>query len=73
MQAAQERGDDYFSYLIRIWRVAPVAGEEEEETAVWRASLHDPHSGDVRHFADVESLFAFLRRRLGGLPPSITE
>lgn len=73
LRAAKEAKDDYFSYLIRIWRVAPVAGREERETAVWRASLHDPHTGEARHFADLESLFVFLRRQTGDRPSPLTD
>jgi len=33
---------------------------------MWRASLEDPHSGERRGFADLESLFAFLKEQTGG-------
>jgi hypothetical protein len=32
----------------------------DDESAVWRASLEDPNSGERRGFADLSSLLAFL-------------
>jgi hypothetical protein len=39
-----------------------------EEGAGWRASLHDPHTGERVGFASVEEMFDFLQRRMGTLP-----
>lgn len=50
----------YYSYLLRIWEV------DGAETPIWRASLEDPHTGEQKGFADLESLFAFLRERADG-------
>ena len=55
---APER-QDYFSYLLRLWRASGV------EPAVWRMSLEDPHTGERIGFADLESLFAFLKAQMG--------
>lgn len=44
----------YFSYLLRIWRVA------DGEQPVWCASLENPVSGERCGFATLEELFAFL-------------
>jgi hypothetical protein len=52
----------YFSYLLRIWRVA------DGEQPVWRASLENPVSGERRGFATLEELFAFLRRASAPTP-----
>jgi hypothetical protein len=52
-----ERPAKYLSYLLRLWW-------EGEEEAGWRASLHDPHSGERLGFASVEELFGFLRRQI---------
>jgi hypothetical protein len=41
---------DYFSYLLRIWR----------EGARWRASLHDPHTGERVGFATLDDLVKYL-------------
>lgn len=48
---------DYFSYLLRLWR-------EEEGTAVWRASLQDPRTGERVGFAYLDELFEFLRHHV---------
>ncbi len=44
----------YQAYLLRLWLTG------EDESAVWRASLEDPHTGERHGFADVNSLLAFL-------------
>jgi len=50
----------YVSYLLRLWR------EKGGQTAQWRASLQDPHSGERVGFASLEDLFSFLRRETTG-------
>jgi hypothetical protein len=61
-----ERQPDYFSYLLRLWRVSrrgsSQAGDEE---ALWRASLQDPLTDERVNFASLEDLVAFLRRQMG--------
>jgi hypothetical protein len=47
----------YRSFLLRLWRT------NEDEAAVWRASLESPHTGKRKAFADLASLFAFLREQ----------
>jgi hypothetical protein len=47
---------DYHSYLLRMWRA-----QSEEE--VWQASLESAHAPGRQGFADLESLFSFLRRQ----------
>jgi hypothetical protein len=44
----------------------PGDGEEEK----WLASLESPLTREQRHFADLESLFAFLRAMTGQPPAS---
>jgi hypothetical protein len=44
----------YHAYLLRLWQTG------EDDTAEWRALLEDPHTGERRGFADLDSLFAFL-------------
>ena len=51
---AMNEAPRYQAYLLRLW----LAGDDD--TAVWRASLEDPHTGERRGFADVSSLLAFL-------------
>ncbi len=54
-QARSGEAVDYHSYLIRLWRDMSADGAD------WRASLQDPHTGERRGFASLESLFAYLR------------
>jgi len=51
----------YFSYLLRLWR-------EGEETAGWRASLHDPRTGARLGFASLDDLVAYLRQKTDAEP-----
>lgn len=47
----------YLSFLLRLWRV-----KQSNENG-WRASLEDPHTGEVRGFASLELLWDFLREQ----------
>jgi hypothetical protein len=55
----------YLSYLLRLWQ------ESGGDPPLWRASLQNPQSEEVRGFAGLGDLFAFLqhetRSRLPGL------
>ncbi len=44
----------YAAYMLRLWQVG------NSDSAVWRASLENPHTGELRVFASMEALFAFL-------------
>ena len=46
-----------FSFLLRLWR--------ESDTAPWRASLEDPHTGQRRNFARLQDLFKALEEETG--------
>lgn len=52
-----EQGRSYVAYMVRFWR------EQSGRQLVWRASLEDPHTGERKGFANVESLLAFLREQ----------
>lgn len=52
-------GLGYLSYLLRLWR------ERGSASIHWRASLHDPHSGERMGFAQLDELLAFLREQTG--------
>jgi hypothetical protein len=54
---SEERGSDYISYLLRLWRTST------DGQAVWRASLTDPLTAERIGFADLDALFEFLRRQ----------
>ena len=67
-QPTSGQRQDYLAYLLRLWREN--AGDAPGgETARWRASLEDPHSGEKRGFAHLDELAAFLRQRTGLAPP----
>lgn len=48
----KQRG--YLSYLVRVWQT------RDGDTAVWRASLESPGSGERRNFASLDALVAYL-------------
>jgi hypothetical protein len=54
---------DYAAYLLRLWR------ETGRETAQWRASLQNPHTGERVGFASLGELFAFLEEETGSSSP----
>jgi len=57
---------DYFSYLLRLWRVSGgVCAQAGEEGTLWRASLQDPLTDERVNFASLDDLVAFLRRQMG--------
>lgn len=46
----------YRAFLVRLW-------QESENN--WRATLEDPHTGQRRAFADVDTLLAYIRAQVG--------
>ena len=58
----------YHAYLLRFWR--------EDGSKSWRATLEDPHSGEIVGFASMWQLFSFLNEKSvhqgSELPPSLT-
>jgi hypothetical protein len=48
----------YRSYVLRLWEVRSGGGR------ACRASLHSPGSGERHAFADLQSLFRFLKRTM---------
>jgi hypothetical protein len=55
----------YRSFLLRLW-----TRTEEGTGGTWYASLESPLTQEQRHFADLESLFTFLRRVTAPAPPA---
>ena len=53
----------YLAYMLRLWRVG------SGESAVWRASLESPHTGERRAFASLQVLLSFLEAEMGALGP----
>jgi hypothetical protein len=52
----------YLAYMLRLWQVS------SDGEPIWRASLESPHSGELRGFANLELLFAFLEEQTVGHP-----
>jgi hypothetical protein len=54
----------YLAYLLRLWQES--AGEPPAgEPPLWRASLQSPQSDELRGFASLADLFAFLEKETG--------
>ena len=49
----------YIAYMLRLWRVNSAG------LSVWQASLEDPHNGNQIGFADLVSLFSYLKDQTG--------
>jgi hypothetical protein len=45
----------YLAYLLRLWK--------ESDTATWRVTLENPHTGCRHAFSDLKKLFAFLEEK----------
>ena len=52
-----KRRQRYLAYLLRLWQA------DTDEGPAWRASLESPHTGERQGFADLETLFSFLREK----------
>ena len=52
----------YLAYMLRLWW----AGSHSDQ-AIWRASLEDPHTGELLTFGDMKAVFAFLAERTNSL------
>jgi hypothetical protein len=50
------RRKNYLAFMLRLWQ------DQNEGSAVWRASLESPLSGERRGFVSLEALFDFLRQ-----------
>jgi hypothetical protein len=55
-------GENYRSYLLRLWRED---GGQPPWRQPWRASLESAVTGDCRGFASLDALFRFLRQQTG--------
>ena len=62
MSCLREEGPDYQSYLLRLWRT------HSGEALVWRASLEEPLTQEIRRFDDLPGLVAFLLAQTGQAP-----
>jgi hypothetical protein len=57
----------YESYLLRLWE------SDEAGQLIWRASLESADTGERRGFADLDSLFAYLKTVCQSLTPDDVE
>jgi hypothetical protein len=51
----------YHAYLIRLW--------QEDAHSPWRATLEDPHTGERKGFADLDSLITYLKTQTDPTTP----
>lgn len=58
-------GTRYLAFLLRLWVT------RQDETLVYRVALENPHTGERRAFADLETLFDYLRRASQDLPDAL--
>ena len=48
----------YVAIMLRLWSLG------EAETLLWRASLEDPHTGQVMAFSGFDEMVAYLRAHI---------
>ena len=53
--------NQYQAFLLRFWSEFR---EDPDENKIWRFSLEDPHTGQVRGFANLKALMRFLRSQI---------
>ncbi len=56
MEVQINRKQPYQSYLLRLWQ----AEKNISTCGDWRASLENPHTGEILNFSSLERLFEFL-------------
>jgi len=57
----------YESYLLRLWE------SDEAGQLIWRASLESTDTGQRRGFADLDSLYTYLKTVCQSLAPDEAE
>jgi len=55
----------YHSYLLRLWSA--------DEGQAWRVMLEAVGTHERHSFANLESLFEFLRRQIGEIPQTLED
>ena len=56
----------YLAYMLRLWLAGSRGGRP-----VWRASLENPHTGELLTFGDAKALFAFLVERTNSVAETV--
>ena len=64
------RGDEYLSYMLRLWQESGDEPLDVDGAPVWRASLTSPTTGERLGFATLDDLVAYLQKRMGTAPDS---
>lgn len=59
MALPEMKRKNYLAYMLRLWQ------DQNEGSAVWRASLESPLSGERIGFASLEALCEFIVQRAG--------
>jgi len=59
---------EYTSFLIRLWREPPNAGEPQAAGREWLGQGEHIPDGKKEYFSSLEDLFAFIRAQLPGVP-----
>jgi len=59
-----QRQRDYYACLLRIWR--------EGAASPWRASLENPRTGELKHFASPRQAFLFIENQMDERPSETT-
>ena len=49
----KEDAKNYFACLVRFWR--------ENDAAIWRVSIEDPHTNAKENFADPDEFWRYLQ------------
>ncbi len=63
-----QKQSSYHSYLLRLWQVENGFLPEQ----AWRASLENPHTGEILKFSSLENLFEFLADQCRNDPLQVT-
>jgi TRAP-type C4-dicarboxylate transport system permease small subunit len=58
------RGDEYLSYMLRLWQESVDEPVEVDGAPVWRASLTSPITGERLGFATLDDLVEYLHHQV---------
>lgn len=56
----ENHSPNYLAYLLRLWH--------DEAAIPWRATLENPHNGEIYGFASLQQLYNFLDEQTGTEP-----
>ena len=58
------RGEEYLSYMLRLWQESGDDPLDVDGAPVWRASLTSPTTGERLGFATLDDLVEYLSHRV---------